>query len=157
MANVSRAARSASSWTAADLASYNIVLRHQNAAEFFGTQHLPRTRVSREILKFRDASEATVVRNQELLNRLDLAMSKHNPEESAVDDFTLNLFRVLGYDQGHRVARARKNIRLPICGELRHAKTDICLLDRRQTDKMLLVQENKRFKVAAGERDEAEV
>ena len=32
-----------------------------------------------------------------------------------------------------------------ICGEERHAKTDVCLVDRSQNDILLLVQEDKRL------------
>ena len=97
------------------------------------------------------------MRNQELLHHLDLAMIRDNPEETAVDDFALNLFRMLGYERGQLITRARKNLRLPLCGELRHAKTDICLLDCHQNDKMLLVQENKHLMASRKERDNAEV
>ena len=49
-------------------------------------------------------------------------------EESAVDDFVVELFRVLGYVGRRRYARTRED--LPICGKTRHAMTDVCIIDR---------------------------
>ncbi|KAJ7736608.1 hypothetical protein B0H14DRAFT_2638922 [Mycena olivaceomarginata] len=46
-------------------------------------------------------------------------------EESAVDDFAFVLFQELGYTPVGRVIRTRKDIPLVICGEQRHAKTDL--------------------------------
>ncbi|RPD68246.1 hypothetical protein L226DRAFT_473778 [Lentinus tigrinus ALCF2SS1-7] len=86
-------------------------------------------------------------RNAELINLLDLAMvpPEDEIEESAVGDFAVALFSHLGYARRHRVTRTRKVIPLFICGEWRHAKTDVCLVDRRQNDILLLVQEDKRY------------
>ena len=63
-------------------------------------------------------------------------------EESAVDDFAFLLLRALGYNARGRVLRTRKDIPLVICGENRHATTDICIVD--QNEILLLVQEDKR-------------
>ncbi len=80
----------------------------------------------------------------ELINLLDLAMI---PEvgETAVGDFAVELFKVTGYVCRNRVARTRAVLPLFICGELRHAKTDVCIVDRAQNDILLLVQEDKRL------------
>jgi hypothetical protein len=83
-----------------------------------------------------------IAQNQELFYSLEHAM-KHT-EESAVDDFAIGLFRALRYTWGHRITRSHMDIQLLVCGELRHAKTDVCLLDCHQNN-MLLVQESKRF------------
>ncbi|KAJ7870143.1 hypothetical protein B0H14DRAFT_2345757, partial [Mycena olivaceomarginata] len=63
-------------------------------------------------------------------------------EESAVDDFAVLLFQELGYVPVGRVIRTRKDIPLVICGEHRHAKTDVCIID--DGGILLLVQEDKR-------------
>ncbi|EIW58081.1 uncharacterized protein TRAVEDRAFT_126570 [Trametes versicolor FP-101664 SS1] len=84
-------------------------------------------------------------RNAELINLLDLAMAPAAAEESAVGDFAVELLKCLGYVKRHRVARTRKHTPFFICGEWRHAKTDVCLVDRQQHDILFLVQEDKRF------------
>ena len=80
----------------------------------------------------------------ELITYLDLAMM---PElgETAVGDFVVELFKTLGYVRRERVARTRMVLPLLICGESRHAKTDVCIIDRSQNDILLLVQEDKRL------------
>jgi len=65
--------------------------------------------------------------------------------ETAVDDFAVELFKVMGYVRRNRVARTRADLPLFICGEQRHAKTDVCIIDRAQNDILLLVQEDKRL------------
>ncbi|KAI8968702.1 hypothetical protein BD414DRAFT_450567 [Trametes punicea] len=85
------------------------------------------------------------VPNAVLINLLDLAMKPASAEDSAVDDFAVALLTNLGYVNHHRVARTRKDVPLLICGERRHAETDVCLIDRQQHDILMLVQEDKRF------------
>jgi len=75
---------------------------------------------------------------------MDLAMSPAPTEESAVDDFAVLLLRAIGYTRRDRVFRTRKDIPLLICGEARHAKTDVCIID--DDEVLLLVQEDKRHK-----------
>jgi len=144
MSNLIRSAKSGSDWTAADLDAYNITIVAESAATFFGTQSLPQPHIDQEILEVRDAENMVSDKNAELVNLLDLAMIPSS-EESAVDDFAVELFKALGYVRRNRIARTHKDIPLLICGELRHAKTDVCLLDRDQNDILLLVQEDKRF------------
>ena len=81
-------------------------------------------------------------RHAELITLLDLAMIENG--ETAVDDFTVELFKVLGYVRRERVARTRADLPLFICGEIKHAKTDVCIIDRSQNEILLLVQEDKR-------------
>ena len=142
---VLRSAKSPNDWTIGDLEAYNISLSREQANVFFGTQHLPQPQIDSEILNIQDAADMVKDANQELINLLDLAMVPADFEESAVDDFAVCLFWALRYTSGHRIARTRKDIPLFICGEWRHAKTDVCLLDRLQNNIMLLVQENKGF------------
>ena len=83
-------------------------------------------------------------RNAELIGLLDLAMIGDHGE-TAVDDFAVELFKVLGYVRRQRLARTRVDLPLLICGEERYAKTDVCIVDRSQNDILLLVQEDKRL------------
>lgn len=80
----------------------------------------------------------------QLLTYLDLAMIP-DTGETAVDDFAVKLFNILGYARRHRVARTRVDLPLFICGETRHVKTDVCIVDRSQNNILLLVQEDKRL------------
>jgi hypothetical protein len=144
--HIQRSAKSAADWTMGDLEYYHIYLHHQDAATFFGTQDLPQSQVDPEILNVQNASDMTIAHNQELINLLDLAMIPTTSSEgSAVDDFTVCLFRALHYTWDHRVARTHKGIRLFICNEWRPDKIDVCLLDHRQNKIMLIVQENTCF------------
>ncbi|KAF8521946.1 hypothetical protein BU17DRAFT_75382 [Hysterangium stoloniferum] len=145
MANLIRSAKSASDWTKAELDAYNINLVKQDAATFFETPNLPQCTVNEEILFVEDAENMSEDSNQELMALLDDAMNISNLEESTVDDFTVSLFRTLGYSKGLRVTHTRKHLSLLICGERRKAQTDVCLLDRSNNNILLLVEENKRF------------
>jgi|SRR5712671_747800 len=143
MANLLRSAKSGSEWTQNDLKSYNISVVYQDSATFFETPELPAPSLDDQILSAQDRNEARNVETYAFLRLLDLAMAINPTEESAVDDFAVNLFRSLNYTGIGRVARTRKDIPLFICGELRHAKTDVCILD--DSDILLLVQEDKRY------------
>ena len=145
MANLIRSAKSGSDWTRGDLDAYNIRVHVEDTATFFGIPDLPQPQVDPEILNVESADNMTVDKNAELINLLDIAMVPTGPEESAVDDFAVELFKTLGYVRRNRVARTRKDIPLLICGEQRHAKIDVCIVDRSQNDILLLVQEDKRF------------
>ncbi|KAK0454081.1 uncharacterized protein EV420DRAFT_1273280 [Desarmillaria tabescens] len=79
-------------------------------------------------------------RNAGLINLFDLAMVP-NSEDSAMDDFVVNLFKALGYVRRNRIVRTRKDIPLLICGE-----SDVCLVDCDRNDILLLAVENKRFR-----------
>jgi hypothetical protein len=107
---------------------------------------LPQPGVDQELLSIADADAMQKDRHAELITLLDLAMI---PEwgETAVDDFVVVLFRVLSYVRRERVARTRVDLPLFICGEIRDAKTDGCILDRSQNDILLLVQEYKRLEL----------
>jgi hypothetical protein len=79
-------------------------------------------------------------------------LMKHDQSEtkcdrgSAVDNFAVELLRQLGYVKRNRVAHTQKDILYYICGEWRHAKPDICLLNCLQDhDILLLIQEDIPF------------
>lgn len=143
-ASIRRSAKSGSDWTQAELDAYNITIVSEDAATFFGLPVLPQPHVDQELLDTQEAANMAADKNAELINLLDLAMVSSS-EDSAVDDFAVELFKVLGYVRRHRVARTRKDIPLLICGEWRHAIADVCIVDRKQNEIVLLVQEDKRF------------
>lgn len=144
MANLIRSAKSGSNWTINELDSYNIRLERQEALEFFGVPVLPDPAVDPELLQHLEADQMQQDRNAELVNLLDLAML-HSSGESAVDDFAVELLKLTGYVRRNRVARTHKDLPLFICGEWRHTKADVCILDCQQGDILLLVQEDKRL------------
>jgi len=75
---------------------------------------------------------------------MEFAMATVPDEESAVDDFVVELFKALHYvgrDVG-RIVRMRKDLPFWVCGEERHVQTDVCVMD--STAILLLVQEDKR-------------
>jgi hypothetical protein len=143
MAELIRSAKSGSDWTSNELAAYNILVEYQDAATFFGTPNLPLpATVNPAIFTAAGPDDAVDDGVYELLRTMDLAMSSAPAEESAVDDFAFLLLRALNYNARGRVLRTRKDIPLVVCGENRHAKTDVCVVD--QNEILLLVQEDKR-------------
>jgi hypothetical protein len=144
MANLLRTAKSGSDWGRSDLAAYNIEIRFQDEATFFGVNPLPAPTVADEVLLRTDADDMQDDSNYKLLRYMDLAMDSVPTQESAVDDFAVHLLTVLGYVPRTRMARTRADIPLRICGEHRHAKTDVCIIDL--DDIVLLVQEDKQHK-----------
>lgn len=89
-----------------------------------------------------EAEETTDLDVCRTINAMDLAMSRSPLEESAVDDFVVRLFDMLGYTSRSIVVRTRKDIELVICGKSMHAKTDVCLM-MNHSEIILLVQEDK--------------
>lgn len=83
-------------------------------------------------------------RHAELITLLNLAVIPEEGE-TAVDDFAVELFKVLGYVRRERVARTRADLPSFICGEIRQAKIDVCIVNRSQNDILLLVKEDKRL------------
>ncbi|KAH9916789.1 uncharacterized protein B0H18DRAFT_1096662 [Fomitopsis serialis] len=124
MANLIRSPKSGSDWTGNDLVAYNIKIRLEPAATFFGDDAMPPPTVDQEILTTQDAQDMSSDSNAELINLLDLAM--------------------ICQPRTPPVARTRKEIPFYICGQWKHATTDVCLVDRLQNDILLLVQEDER-------------
>ncbi|KAK0468691.1 hypothetical protein IW261DRAFT_1553811 [Armillaria novae-zelandiae] len=142
MAHLLRFAKSGSGWTLNGLDSYHISLNRVDALPFFGLQVLPQPLVEPELLINADAGAMQQDLHAELITYLDLAMIPEQGE-TAVDGFAVELFKILGYARRERVARTRVDLPLLICGENRHAKTDVCIVDSSQNDILLLVQEDK--------------
>jgi hypothetical protein len=105
--------------------------------------HLPLPPVDQELLETLEAKDMVNDSYAELVGLLDEA-SLYTSQESAVVDFAMALFRSLGYVHRQRVARSRMDMPLYICGEERHAKGDVCLVELKENSVCLLVQEGKR-------------
>ena len=141
MANIVRLARSGSDWTSNELVAYHIVIQEQDQVQFFDGP-LPEYAGPVGFIEHEDRVQGLDASSLALIKRLDLAMKILEGEESAVDDFAAELLRVMGYERDETIVRTRKNIRLHMCGEVVHAKTDVCLLDV-SSEILLLVQEDK--------------
>lgn len=150
MANLIRSAKSGSDWTANDLAAYNIPVVSQDSATFFGAAVLPDPRVPPEMLQRLEAEDAEDLDTCRTIAAMDLAMNRVPAEESAVDDFAVRLFDMLGYTTRNIAVRTRKDIPLFMCGEYCHAKTDVCLMMNR-SEIILLVQKDKSHREEAGD------
>lgn len=142
MANIIRSAKSGSDWTSNDLIAYNITIEAQNTATFFGRPDLPAPAINPQLLTTLSATDMTDESCFHVVKCMDLAMDPVPGEESAVDDFAMELLKVTGYRSRNRFLRSRKDIPLFICGTWSHAKTDVCLMD--DSEIILLVQEDKR-------------
>ncbi|SJL09500.1 uncharacterized protein ARMOST_12878 [Armillaria ostoyae] len=124
-----------------ELDAYHIEIVSVDPLDFFGVQALPPPQVDPEILDHVEATDMIQDRNAELVGLLDL--------ESAVVDFIVELFKVLGYVKRDRLAHTRVDLPLLMCGEYRYAKTDVCLVDCSQNDILLLVQEDNEAQLVA--------
>ncbi|KAK6967040.1 hypothetical protein R3P38DRAFT_2753981 [Favolaschia claudopus] len=143
MSQLIRSAKSGSDWTQNDLDSYRIRVEYLDVATFFQIPDLPQPTVRHPaILTLSDPANTTDEDVYQFLRGMEQAMLPLDAEESAVDDFAVLLLREVGYAPLGRIIRTRKDIPLVICGENRHAKTDVCIID--DSGILLLVQEDKR-------------
>lgn len=144
MANLVRNAKSGRDWTLNDLAAYNISVGRQDTATFFGQAAPPSPTHHPDLLNGLMADEMADEESYQVVRYMDLAMNPVPGEESAVDDFTMQLLRVMGHAGRAlgRDLRSHKDIPLFICGEGRYAKTDVCVMDA--NGYLLLVLEDKR-------------
>jgi hypothetical protein len=140
--NLIRLAKSSSDWTSKELLAYNIAIYEQDQAQFFGGP-LPEYYVGPiGFIQHEDCVQGLDAPSLSLIKRLDLTRMIKAGEESAVDDFAVELLQVLGYETERTVLRTRQNIRLNVCGEKVVAQTDICLLDA-SSEILLIIKEDK--------------
>ncbi|PPQ73951.1 hypothetical protein CVT26_006405 [Gymnopilus dilepis] len=138
-----RSAKSGNDWGRIELAAYRISTKRQDAATFFEVDPLPEPDVPADMLDKLEAEDTTNLDVFRTLSAMDLAMNTAPSEESAVNDFAVRLFDILGYTSSRKVLlRTRKDIELVVCGVSTNAKTDVCLLKNRSKI-VLLVQEDK--------------
>jgi len=138
-----RSAKSSNDWGRFELAAYNIRVEPQDAATFFLISHLPEPDVHADMLNKLEAEETIDLDSFRTIAAMDLAVRTMPLEESAVDDFAVRLFDILGYTNRNILLRTRKDIELVTCGTSMHSKIDVCLLVN-LSGIILLVQENKR-------------
>ena len=109
-------------------------------------QKLPEPTVDPELLTIPDAQGMQQGHHVEFMSYLKLVMDPNSEDgETAVDDFTVVLFKILGYFRRPRLARTRVELPLLICGKNKHSTTDVCIVDRSQNHIFLIVQENKKL------------
>ena len=84
--------------------------------------------------------------NAELMHLLELTQIP-DEDDSIVDDFVVQLFRVLGYVHRERVARTRSGPNLLICDEYVPAKTHVSLYHSCWLNVLLVVEKYKRLGV----------
>lgn len=142
MAELIRRTKSGSDWTANEIAAYNITVVYQDTSTFFETPNIPHPTINPNVLNTLECRDAPDDDTYRLLRNLYLATTQVPAEESAVEDLAVALLRALGYEPRGRTLRTRKDLLLLVCGETRHARTDVCLIDE---DKIIpLIQEDKR-------------
>jgi hypothetical protein len=129
MANIIRSAKCGSDWTSNDLTAYNITILPQNASTFFGQPDLPVPAVNPQLLNGFSAADMTDESCFHVAKYIDFVMDPVQREESAVDDFVMELLKVTGYRGRTRFLHSRKNIPFFICGMRSHSKTDVCVVD----------------------------
>jgi hypothetical protein len=139
-------AKSGNDWTENDLREHNIQIQYEDVATFFGDSNLPLPEANEEILTTLEAEDMSSTPNAKLIRLLDRAViPAPDREGSAVRDFAVQLFDVLGYMGWNVVTRTRRSIPYLICGEWRVTMADVCLIDCLQDDDIILVvQEDKR-------------
>lgn len=141
MANLSRTAKSGDDWGRNELLAYNILIEYQDASTFFAIDILPPPSIAAEVLNTAAAEDMKDEESYALCRYMDIAMNPVPEQESAVDDFAVELLWMMGYAKRPRLVRSHMDIDFDICGEDRRAQIDVCVVD--DIHILLLVQENK--------------
>jgi len=97
MDNIIRSPKSGSDWTINDLIAYNITIVQENVSMFFGQAVLPVPPHHPDLLNRLTADEMADDESYRVVRYMDLAMDPVPGEESAVNDFTMELLHVMGY------------------------------------------------------------
>ena len=84
-----------------------------------------------ELLCIIDAGPMKQDHHAKLITYVD-RVTIHDKGEAAVPDFVVELFDLLGYERRERLACKRVNLLLLICGEDRHVKINVCLINSSQ-------------------------
>jgi hypothetical protein len=142
-------------WGCNELTAYNISMEPQDAPTFFEVDPLPRPHVPADMLDKLEAEDTTNLDAFQTISVMDLAMNMTLLEESAVDDFVVHLFDILGYTNHDLLLCSWKDIELIICRVSMNVKTGVCLL-KNHYEIILLVQEDKQ-QMESGEDAEAQL
>jgi hypothetical protein len=147
MAEITRVCKSGSKWTKNDLRAFNIKVLRKPEKEFFGFSlgDVSLDDVPYGFVNFEYPDDDDDPESRDILGYLDLAMSSIEFEESAVDDFAHELLRILKFKKEDQLIRTRKGIKMIMCGKDTHAKTDVCIINKRRRI-LFLIQENKSHK-----------
>ncbi|KAH9051164.1 hypothetical protein EDB83DRAFT_1326134 [Lactarius deliciosus] len=148
MATLVRSTKPGSEWTRNELRAYNITVAPQDVATFFGNPTLPQPFVHQVILdnKKYPPDEIADKADRNFFFYLETAMSIPPGGESAFGDFVAHLLGLLGYDDvGDRFICRKRDITLLMCGKYTTAMTDVYIVSRRNTEILLVVQEDKNF------------
>jgi len=143
MANLIRSAKSGSDWTQNDLRAFNITIQRVDSTVFFGSPDLPQPAVSQVVLQNERKPNNVQLDKPDRQFFSLLNAAERGFEESAVDDFAVHVFRMMGYDDnGDRIIRTRKAIQLFMCGHKVVAQTDVCVMEE-NLFQYLLIQEDR--------------
>lgn len=110
MANLIRCAKSASRWTASDLAAYNIQVIEVNAQTFFGMPRLPASTFSPMILAHRYHSAARLPESENSFFRLLGAVMVEDSPESSVDSLAIHVLRLVGFCGNDQYINMQQNM-----------------------------------------------
>lgn len=130
-------------WTYRDLDRYSIRIKYEDADTFFAPISAPpASLIPSDFLTCLDTEDAIQgdERAYTFIQYLDTAMSPPPGDESAVNDFIVNLLLTLGFAPKGTMIRTRKKFPLRIGGEMRYAQADACILDGAHP--LLLIQED---------------
>ncbi|KAI6019048.1 hypothetical protein PISMIDRAFT_110908 [Pisolithus microcarpus 441] len=143
MATIIRNAKSSNDWTINELDAYNISIVSEDCVTFFGTDILPLPNHHHDLINNLTADEMENEDSYRVVHYMDLATNRVPDEESAVDDFVMQLLHMMGYATraASRDLHSHKAIPFLICGEWKNAKADVCVMDGYEI--LLVVQEDK--------------
>lgn len=106
---------------------------------------LPQPMVDPELLTMPTLALCNKLATQCWLTTLILPWCLHWVKLLWMISLSIFFFMTLGYLDWVWVERMRMDLVLLICGENRHAKTDVCIIDWSHNDILLLVQEDKKL------------
>ena len=143
MANFDRSAKPSNEWTDNELLSYNIRVVDVDADVFFKTSKLPPPSASDTILNNVDKPDGPLAKDDRQFFQYMKLVEMQGYSESRVTDFAAFILHILNFDDGDRIIRQRGGISLQMFGELVDSKIDVCLMDKDDTEFLLLIHENK--------------
>jgi hypothetical protein len=135
---------SASDWSENELTAFRIKFVSQDSATFFGIDPLPDPPIY-----VPDTILSTVASNKKTQDRetyrflslMERAMRGPATLESAIDDFARKVFELMHYDEPGFVLQNRLDLLFSMCGEERHVKTNVCVMDENEI--LLVLKEDK--------------
>lgn len=138
--------RNGSNWTEVDLANFRIIIKNTDAEHFFGSPVQDVDLVSMVPVSALTATTPCEISDDDnacrFIRLMELVLTQtYKDEESSVDDFAIELLRLLGYERKEAVLRSHKDITLNMCHKEVQAKADVCLQSHNQI--FMVIQEDK--------------